>query len=228
MRAVAAVFDLDGTLIDTEPRSRALWSRLFDTHGVTYDDALIGSFAGRRGREVLAELLHLFPGRTVDELFDQVMAFQAHPDWPALPAVEPVPGAVELVRRLHGDGVPLGLVTSGVRPYAEGLLLELGLTGLLDVVVTADDVRNGKPHPEGYLAACSALGVSPARSVAFEDAPAGVAAAKAAGMAVVGVATTVPSELLSSADLVLPNLRDVRWPHVFGAERGPEVGPASG
>ncbi|HEX2314011.1 MAG TPA: HAD-IA family hydrolase [Thermomonospora sp.] len=209
----AAVFDLDGTLVDTEPRNRVLWSRLFDAHGVTYDDALIHSFAGRRGREVLAELAHLFPGRTVEELFTQVMAFEAEPDFPA---ADPVPGAVELVRRLHGDGVPLALVTSGVRPYAEGLLVELGLDGLLDVVVTADDVRTGKPDPEGYLAACSALGVPPSRAVAFEDAPPGVAAAKAAGMAVVGVSTTVPPELLSAADRVVPDLRDVRWPHVFG------------
>ncbi|SEF95655.1 sugar-phosphatase [Thermomonospora echinospora] len=212
-RPAAAIFDLDGTLIHTEPRNRVLWTRLFERHGVAHDEALIASFAGRRGHEVLAELLHLFPGRTVEELFRQAIEYEEHPDWPD---AEPVPGAVELVHSLHAEGVPLGLVTSGMRPYAHGLLEELGITRLLDVIVTADDVRNGKPHPEGYLAACAHLAVSPARAVAFEDAPAGVAAAKAAGMAVVAVATTMPAARLSQADRIVADLREVRWPRVFG------------
>lgn len=213
-RPEAVVFDLDGTLVHTEPRNRLLWARLFERHGVAHDEELIASFAGRRGREVLAELLHLFPGRTVEELFQQAIAFEGHPDWPD---AEPVPGAVELVRSLHAEGVPLGLVTSGMRDYAQGLLGELGVAELLDVVVTADDVRTGKPHPEGYLAACARLAVPPARAVAFEDAPAGVAAAKAAGMAVVAVTTTVPAGLLSEADRIVADLREVQWPRVFGA-----------
>jgi len=215
MQPQAVVFDLDGTLIHTEPRNRLLWAKLFETHGVPHDEELIGSFAGRRGREVLAEVLHLFPGEhTVEELLRQVVAFEEHPDWP--PA-EPVPGAVELVRTLHAENVPLGLVTSGLRPYAEGLLAELGVADLLDVVITADDVERGKPHPEGYATACARLGVEPARSVAFEDAPAGVAAAKAAGMAVIGVSTTVPPHRLAQADRVVPNLLEIRWPlHIGG------------
>lgn len=201
-----AVFDLDGTLIDTEPRNRVLWSRLLATHGVPYDDELIREFTGRRGREVLAELLHLFPGRTAEELFEEAVAFERSPEWPA---ADPVPGAVELVRSLHGAGVPMGLVTSGARVYAEGLLDELGVRELLDVLVTADDVTAGKPDPEGYLMACDRLGLAAAHTVAFEDAPAGVAAAKSAGMWCVGVATTLPAELLSAADRVVPNLKEV-------------------
>lgn len=209
----AAVFDLDGTLIHTEPRNRVLWARLFDLHGAPYDEAVLVSFAGRRGDEVLAEYLHLFPGRTVEELYRQALEFEDSPDWPD---AEPVPGAVELVRELRRREVPLGLVTSGSSAYAGRLLLELGIAGAMDVLVTGDDVRVGKPDPEGYLAACDQLGVRPADAVAFEDAPAGVAAAKAAGMPVVGVATTVPAERLAAADRVVPNLKEVEWPSVFG------------
>src|ERR671936_2229729 len=86
----AAVFDLDGTLVNTEPGNRVRWTRLFDTYGAPYDEALIASFAGRRGREVLAELAHLFPGRTVDELFGEVISYDLGPD--VLDAVA-VPGA---------------------------------------------------------------------------------------------------------------------------------------
>ncbi|MFD0685287.1 HAD family hydrolase [Actinomadura fibrosa] len=202
----AAVFDLDGTLIDTEPRNRVMWSRLFEAHGAPYDDALIASFAGRRGLEVLADLAHLFPGRTVEELFTEAVSYEA---LPGMPAVGPVPGGVELVRALAGAGVPLAVVTSGQRPYAERLLDELGIRDLLDLVVTAGDVVTGKPHPEGYLAAARDLDVPPGEAVAFEDAPAGVAAVKAAGMTCVGVATTQPVGALAEADHVVADLKEV-------------------
>ncbi|TDD36540.1 HAD family phosphatase [Actinomadura sp. KC06] len=202
----AAVFDLDGTLIDTEPRSRAQWSRLFDAHGVPHDDALIASFAGRRGLEVLGELAHLFPGRTVEELFEQVVSYQKAP---GMPAVAPVAGAVGLVRTLAHHGIPLAVVTSAERSYAEGLLDELGVRGLMDIVVTAGDVVTGKPDPEGYLAAARDLGVPAADAVGFEDTPAGVAAVKSAGMTCVGIATTQPAGALAGADHVVADLKDV-------------------
>ncbi|MFB4306070.1 HAD family hydrolase [Actinomadura sp. GTD37] len=202
----AAVFDLDGTLVDTEPRNRVMWSRLFAAHGVAHDDALIASFAGRRGLEVLAGLAHLFPGRTVEELFEQAISYES---LPGMPAVAPVAGAVGLVRSLAGAGVPLAVVTSGQRPYAERLLDELGVRHLLDLVVTAGDVATGKPHPEGYLAAARDLDVPPEEAVGFEDAPAGVAAVKSAGMTCVGVVTTQPAGALAGADHVVADFLEV-------------------
>jgi sugar-phosphatase len=209
----AAVFDLDGTLVNTEPGNRARWTRLFDTHGAPYDDALIASFAGRRGREVLTELAHLFPGRTVEELFREVISYDLGPD--VLDAVA-VPGAVALVRSISARRVPIGVVTSGGRRYAERQLARLGIRELFEVLVTAEDVVEGKPSPEGFLTACARLGVSPGEAVAFEDAPAGVAAAKAAGMPTVGVATTQSREALAAADLVVRDLTEVTWPPSFG------------
>jgi sugar-phosphatase len=209
----AAIFDLDGTLVNSEPGNRARWTRLFDSHAVPYDDALIASFAGRRGREVLTELAHMFPGRTVEELFREVLSYELGPD--VLDAV-PVPGAVALVRSISVRGVPIGVVTSGGRRYAEGQLARLGIRELFDVLVTAEDVTEGKPSPEGFLTACARLGVEPGQAVAFEDAPAGVAAAKAAGMPTVGVATTQARDALAAADLVVGDLTEVSWPPDFG------------
>ncbi|MBO2456758.1 HAD family hydrolase [Actinomadura violacea] len=202
----AAVFDLDGTLMDTEPRNRVMWARLFEAHGVPYDDELISSFAGRRGIEVLEDLAHLFPGRTAEELFQQAVSTETAL---GVPEDVPVPGAVELVRSLADAGVPLAVVTSGQRPYAERLLAALGVRDLMDIVVTAGDVVTGKPHPEGYLAAARDLGVPPGGAVGFEDAPAGVAAVKAAGMTCVGVATTQPVGALAEADHVVADLKEV-------------------
>ncbi|MCP2169756.1 HAD family hydrolase [Goodfellowiella coeruleoviolacea] len=201
----AALFDLDGTLVDTEPRSQAAWQRLFDVHGVPHEPGLVASFAGRPGKVVLAENLHRFgPGHTVAELFTEALSYATAP-------AEPVAGAVELVRSLHERGVPIGVVTSGTRDYAHAELDTLGLRPLFDVVITAEDVTAGKPDPEGYLAGCRALGVAPGRTVVFEDAPAGVAAAKAAGAFCVALTTTQPASALASADLVVADLSEVDW-----------------
>jgi HAD superfamily hydrolase (TIGR01509 family) len=208
-RVGAVLFDLDGTLVDSEPRSRAAWERLFATHGVPHDDALLVSFAGRQGRHVVAEHLHRFPGEpTIEDLYSEAISYARASGGP----VEPVRGAVGLLRGLHAEGVPFGVVTSGTRAYATRELEALGVRGLLSVLVAAEDVSAGKPDPEGYLAGCAALGVEPARTVVFEDAPAGVAAAKAAGAYCVGLTTTQPASALAAADVVRPDLTGVPWP----------------
>ncbi|MET9259460.1 HAD family phosphatase [Amycolatopsis sp. NPDC004079] len=197
----AALFDLDGTLVDTEPRSQAAWRRLFRAHGVGLDESLLASFAGRPGKTVLVENLRLFPdGSTVDGLFAEAMSY-------ATDVAEPMPGAVELVRALHEIDCPIGVVTSGTRDYAHAELNALGVRALFDTVITAEDVSRGKPDPEGYLLGCARLGVEPARTVVFEDAPAGIAAAKAAGTFCVAIGADG-----SAADLVVADWAEVRVP----------------
>jgi sugar-phosphatase len=205
----AAVFDLDGTLVDSESRSDAAWRRVFEARGMASDDALIRSFVGRRGTDVLALLADGLPGHDPAVLMAEASA-QFHD--PGLPPLAPMPGAVDLVRDLGRRGVPLGLVTSAGRRYAERTLTQLGLRGAFAVVVTAEDVEVGKPDPEGFALACRSLGVEAVACVGFEDAPAGVAAVKAAGMYCVAVATTHEPADLSEADRVVADLTAVTWP----------------
>ncbi|MER6146175.1 HAD family phosphatase [Streptomyces sparsogenes] len=205
----AALFDLDGTLVVTEHRSRAAWTRLFHAHGLEVNDALLATFVGRRGQEALADHVHRFPGSTVDELFHEAVGYLNSPD---IPPPHPVAGAEVLVKKLHAEGVPMAVVTSSLREHAHALLDHVGGADLFAALITAEDVRRGKPHPEGFLAGCAALGVDPAQAVAFEDAPAGIAAAKNAGLACVGLTTTHGTEALAAADLVVPDLAGIRWP----------------
>jgi sugar-phosphatase len=139
-------------------------------------------------------------------------ASSAHFHGPDQPPLGPLAGAVELVRLIGAAGVPLALVTSASRRYAQQNLDELGIRALFSMVVTAEDVTVGKPDPEGYRAAARGLRVPPAACVVFEDAPAGVAAAKAAGMYCVAVATSHPPGDLAAADQVVPDLTKVTWP----------------
>jgi sugar-phosphatase len=201
----AALFDLDGTLVDSERRSQAAWTRLFQAHRIPLDRALVASFAGRPGRAVLTENRDLFDARhSVEALLTEAMSYVTDP-------APPVPGAVELLRAVHASGVPVGVVTSATRDYADEELTALGVRPLVAPVITAEDVRAGKPEPEGYLAGCRALDADPAHTVVFEDSPAGVTAAKRAGAFCVAVGTSTPAAALAEADLVVADLTRVRW-----------------
>lgn len=96
-------------------------------------------------------------------------------------------GAAELVRRAHRGGARIGVVTGAQRREVEEVLVGSGLREHIEVLVCVEDVRAGKPDPEGYLAACETLEVEPAHCLVFEDSPVGVQAALAAGMSVIGV-----------------------------------------
>ncbi|PRY01530.1 sugar-phosphatase [Allonocardiopsis opalescens] len=206
---LGVLFDLDGTLIDSEPRSFQVWTLLFESYGVPHTPQLLRGFVGRRGADVLGELSDLFPGASVDDIIARIRSFQLRTD---LPPVGPLPGSVAFARELADGGVDLGLVTSATRAWAEQLLTQIGLRDRFGVLVSASDVTVGKPDPEGYRLGTSLLGHPPERVVAFEDAPAGVAAAKAAGLTCVALTTTHHASELAHADLVVADLSHVRLP----------------
>ncbi|GII61427.1 phosphatase [Sphaerisporangium krabiense] len=209
VRAKAALFDLDGTLIDSERRSLALWRLLLVNHGVDHDDSLLREFMGRRGPDVLAEKSVLFPGKRVEDLLAELTTYV---DAPGLPEIGPVPGAADLVRRIDGHGLPVVLVTSARRWWAESCLEIVGVGDVVRTIVSAEDVVLGKPDPSCFLAGAAAVGVRPEDCVAFEDSLAGITAAKAAGMTCVGVATTHHASELFAADMVVADLSGVEWP----------------
>jgi beta-phosphoglucomutase-like phosphatase (HAD superfamily) len=205
-----ALFDLDGTLVNTEPRSRAAWQALFRTHRVPLDAVQLAAFAGRPGIEAVADHAASFPGFTPEALFLEALGYATGPD---MPPSTPVAGALALLEELHDAGVPVGVVTSGTSGYARAELMALGALSLLDVLITADDVERGKPDPQGYLAGCAAIGMSPAEVVVFEDAPAGILAAKSAGAFCVALTTTHRASELGHADIVVQDLDSVAWPY---------------
>ena len=195
--AGAVLLDLDGTLLDTEKAVAAAARATLAAHGASLPPSALAAALGRRPRDAWAAV--------VDALADAGTPLPAHvtPDT-LLAASEdllrdawgkatPLPGAVRLTTHLRACGVKIGLVTS--TPAATLAAKTAGKGGApfkraaFDVVVTGDDPRvvKGKPAPDAFLAAAAALNVPPAACVAMEDSPAGVAAARAAGMRVVYV-----------------------------------------
>jgi HAD superfamily hydrolase (TIGR01509 family) len=200
----AAVFDCDGLLLDTED----LWLRgeaeLFAEHGREYTpedrERLLGVSVHTLGPTLETLLERPGHGETlVADLLERC--------WGEVAAgARPQPGAVELVRELTDRRVPVAVASNSPRALVREALETAELDGAFSVVLGADDVGRPKPAPELYLLACERLNSAPARSVALEDSPTGVSAARAAGMYVIGV-PSVPDTALDEAHLVAGSLK---------------------
>ncbi len=204
----AAIFDMDGTLVHTEPLHRRSWARALGEMGIDFDDAEYDQYlSGRPSRETTRERFGFSPEQAEEASHRLITAF-----WDiAAGNVEPLPGVREFLTRFYY--VPKAVATSARRHSATRMLDELGLLDYFKAIVTADDITNGKPEPEIFLLASERLEVAPERCVVFEDAFAGVAAARAAGMYVAAITTS--REEFPDADLVFSGWDDPRLPALF-------------
>lgn len=190
-RALEAVlFDMDGTLVDTEPiwiEAEKVYAKERGASWTTEDaiqcvgrpliytaEALVERTGSEDSPEEVMEYLINYLRREV----------QSRP-------VAWMPGMEQLISTLKGEGIPVALVTSSYRPIVEALSSQIG-ENVLQATVTASDVENMKPHPEPYLQAASLLGVEASRCVAIEDSPSGLQSALASGAAVIGIPGVVP------------------------------------
>ncbi|KAF0832762.1 HAD family hydrolase [Ornithinibacter aureus] len=180
----AVLWDMDGTLVDTEPYWIAAEHDIVEEHGGTWTEELSHQLVGQ---DLLVAATFIrdnsavdwTPERIVDEMLGRVIGkVSEHIPWR--------PGARELLAALKAEGVPSALVTMSWRSLADAVLGALP-EGTFDVVVTGDEVSHGKPHPEPYRAAARLLGVSPQDCVAIEDSPTGVRSAVAAGVPTLAV-----------------------------------------
>ena len=191
---LAVVFDNDGLLLDTE----SVWTRaeqdLFERRGIEFTPEhkreLVGTSAEIAGG-ILARRLGE-PGSAaalIDELNELVVAELEH-------GVEAMVGARELLHSLKLRGTPLGLVSNSPLAFVQRSLEIVGFVDRFDVVISAHEVAAPKPAPDPYLEACRRLGVKPGPGiVALEDSPTGVAAARAAGLTVIGIPSLEGIEL---------------------------------
>ena len=201
----AVLWDMDGTLIDSEPYWITEEHALVESFGGTWTDAHAHALVGNP-LEVSAQYIidHSAVKAEVTEVVERLMHGVMDRIREAVPWR---PGALELLRGLNEAGVPNALVTMSWRPLTD-LVVSLAPDGLFDVVVTGDAVGHGKPHPEPYLTAARLLGVEAADCVAIEDSPAGVASAVAAGVPTIAVPHVVPVPRMAGA-VQLPSLRGV-------------------
>jgi sugar-phosphatase len=196
--ASAILFDVDGVLVDSAPSVTRAWSAWAHRVGLE-PDWLLRRVHGRRAIDTIravrpeldaeSELATLVADETTDNA-----------------DVVEIPGARALVSSLPADR--WAIVTSGLRPVATARLAAAGVP-MARVMVTAESISRGKPDPECYLNGAAELGVAPADCLVVADAPAGAAAARAAGMRLLGLTTTHAAAELEPADLIVPDLTHI-------------------
>ena len=180
----AVLWDMDGTLVNTEPYWISAETELIESYGGswTHEEALqlVGSGLFQSATIIKAKGVDLPEGEIIDILTDRVLAQLVEFGIPWRP------GARELLIELREQGIPTALVTMSIGRMAHHVADRLGFVGF-DAVVSGDDVANSKPHPESYLRGAELLGVNPADCVAIEDSEPGIRSAAAAGAVVIGV-----------------------------------------
>ena len=205
----AFVFDMDGVLIDSHPVHFAAWRQFLgdlSIHATAQDLAFI--LEGRTRSEILRHFLGPLPevelrkyGQRKDEIFRSMEA--------QIPAFS---GVMEFLAVLEEEGIRRAVATSASEIRTASTIERMGLGGYFDAVVTAADVVSGKPHPEVYRLACARIPVSPDHALAFDDAPAGVIAARAAGLRCIGVSSNGTREALldAGAEGVIGNFGELK------------------
>lgn len=214
----AAVFDMDGVLIDTEPLYQraeiAAAAQLGFDMSVALSEKMIGA-PHDVGRVLLTDAFGA--GFPVDE-FNRLCHAEVEAAFQETLPVKP--GVIDLLEALRAGGLGRAVATSTASPAAPDRLRAVGLLDYFDTVVTRNDVSRGKPHPEPFLTAAARLGVEPGRCLAFEDSHNGVRSAHAAGMRVIMVPDLLPAtpEIRAMCHAVMDSLTAFRLAAFEAAE----------
>lgn len=201
------LFDIDGTLVDTDKVHIVAFNEMLKPFGIEVDEHFyFKHISGRTNPQILAELL---PDLSKDH--HQKLSVEKEAMFRSMATViEPIPGLLELFDWADAHDIPYAAVTNAPRENAEFVIHALKSWHRFDAVVIADEVGEYKPHPLPYLTGLKKLNGDPERTIAFEDSRAGVTSAHAAGVAVVGLTTSASSETLKSvgASVTAPDYRD--------------------
>ena len=190
----ALLFDLDGTLINTDALHFAVFKELFAERGREIDqDFYLSEIHGKMNAGIFATYI---PDENPEALsqdkesrFRDVLGAE----------VPPMPGTTELLSQARDLGWAMAVVTNAPRDNAHAMLAAIGLADAFDTIVIGEECTHGKPHPEPYAAAMRQLGVAPERAVVFEDSPSGLRSAVAAGAFAIGVRSSLDDAALRAA-----------------------------
>lgn len=207
----ALLFDLDGTLAETDPLHLLAWNEVFKPHGVEVDEKLYQQrIVGRTTAEIVRTFLPDISPQESEAIGDaKERSFRE-----LTPKLEPLPGLTGFLRETRRRDLSLGLVTNAPEENVQSVLQALLLEKTFDLAVLASDVGVGKPDPTPYRKAIKSLGVEPEEALAFEDSPTGISSATTAGIPTVGVASAGNPERLRESGAFL-TVRDFTDPALY-------------
>jgi beta-phosphoglucomutase family hydrolase len=203
-----AIFDWDGVIIDSAKLHERSWHRLAAELGrVIAPQSFLRGF-GMKSAQIIAQI-HQWATEPAEVMRLTNRKEALYREIVGQSEIAPLPGVTAWLERLREAGVPCAVASSTQRLNIEAVLERIGLTTAFSKIVSAEDVTDGKPHPEVFQQAAKALGMPAERCVVFEDAHVGIEAGHAARMKVVAVTTTHPAEELAAADLVVRRLDEL-------------------
>lgn len=198
------LFDLDGTLIDSLPVVELAWGNWARRHGVPVNDV----FDYIHGKQAITSLRHFLPGAGEAQIQAEFIALEQF-EAQCVDGVTALPGAVALLNLLNRLDIPWAIVTSGSMPVASARL-RAGQLPSPKTLITAEQVKRGKPQPDAYLLGAEKLGFAPADCIVVEDAIAGIQAALAAGCPVIAVNPPAHTPQKEAIGLLLTSLEQLR------------------
>jgi len=204
----AILFDHDGVLVNSMPYHVQAWQEVMARHGVDIDPLEIYLKEGATTMEVAAELCHHHRKHASPELVQKIVN-EKRDAYLALHCTTVNEGVLEFVQYLKERRYRLGIVTGSIRAQVEPVL-GAEIMDYFDCLVAAEDVEYGKPDPEPYIRGAQKLGCTPSSCLVIENAPLGVISAKAAGMAVVAITTTLAPYHLRQAEFIVSDFWELR------------------
>ncbi len=203
----AVIWDMDGVIADTASYHLKAWQHVFQKRGVSFTKVDFKRKFGQRNDTIIkAALGGDLPVNEVDDIADEKEEYFRQL---ISQNIKPLPGAIDLMKSLRENGFSIALASSAPIENIQLILKGLDISDRFDAIVWGREVTEGKPSPQGFLLAAKKLGVAPANCVVIEDAVAGVAAAKRAGMRCITVTNTNSRETLAEADFVVDTLEMV-------------------
>ena len=203
----AVIWDMDGVIADTAPYHLKAWQYVFHKRGVVFTKEDFRRKFGQRNDTIIrATLSENIPQNEINVIANEKeenyrQRVRHH--------IKPLAGAIELIKSLREHGFSMAIASSAPIENIQLITRGLGIEDLFQAIVSGREVKEGKPSPQGFLLAAAKLGIEPEKCIVIEDAVAGVAAAKRAGMHCVAVTNTHPSESLREADLIVSTLETV-------------------
>jgi HAD superfamily hydrolase (TIGR01509 family) len=215
----ALIFDVDGTLSDTDPVHREAFAAFLEPHGITVtDEVYLARISGRTNAAIFADL---FPGRDSAEL-DRFAEEKEALFRRMAPELPPLAGLLDLLAWAQERALKLAVVTNGPRINLEHAMEGLAVRDFFEVLLAREDVTHGKPDPMPYLTALDRLGTEASEAIVFEDSPSGIRSAKGAGIFTFGLLTGQPVSTLleAGADATIADFRDpALWAKLEEAKR---------
>lgn len=196
----AFLFDLDGTLAETDSLHLPTWVEVLEPHGVEVDEEFYNeNISGRSRADVVRDLLPDLSDEEGRVIFEEKEAsFRER-----VGELEPLPGLLDFLREIKDRGLKTGLVTNAPAENVEAILPALKLQDFFDTTVLSDETEAVKPDAAPYKEALKRLGVSPGEAVAFEDSASGISSATGAGVSTVGIASTQEPDTLREAGVFM-------------------------